>query len=490
MAKIASIQLRIARRYSPVLLAIALALPLPVLAQDANPGSFSLPPGPSPQPSAPSDVQGPVDNEPPPPRRTDEPAPAPATPPVTTIAPVPAPQTRPDTGAQSRTPDSSTRAARERQQQRDNRQTQADSAQPEDAADAPATAAPQDAAPETVQPPAPATTPPLPQLTPDAVTPDADGADDAEGGSIFWWLAAGFIALISLIVMAMRQRAASRAAATAPVAAAAPTTTVPTPPLRRPVPDRQSDVPVAPRPSTAPGQDTKFSNALAAATAKAGPAGAQSQQSLQSAAPRPAPAAPVAARPVASPPPPKPTPAPIPTPQVDAAPPANLPPAPRLLLDFTTLGVDVTLINAVARFHLAITNMADIPLHDLAVHGAVVQARRGMPPTVDPLMGDQLLPALQKMANIAPGGTERCEGQIRLPLSEIEPIEMQGRLLFVPVVHIWIGYSGPDETRYAVTQSFVLGEESNPPGPRVGPLRLDLGPRRFSSIGQRPLQPA
>ena len=113
-----------------------------------------------------------------------------------------------------------------------------------------------------------------------------------------------------------------------------------------------------------------------------------------------------------------------------------------------------------------------------------------MPPTVDPLRGDSLLPHLQKIADIDPGSTQRCEGQIRLPLGQIEPIAMQGRMLFVPLVHIWIGYNGPDGTRYAVTQSFVLGEESNPPGPRVGPLRLDLGPRRFTSIGQRPLQPA
>ena len=166
------------------------------------------------------------------------------------------------------------------------------------------------------------------------------------------------------------------------------------------------------------------------------------------------------------------------------------PVVPRLLLDFAALGIDVTLVNAVARYHLGVTNMADIPVSNIALHGAIVQARKGLPPTVDPLRGDSLLPHLQRIADIDPGSTQRCEGQIRLPLSQIEPIAMQGRLLFVPLVHIWIGYDGPDGTRYAVTQSFVLGEESTPPGPRVGPLRLDLGPRRFTSIGQRPLQPA
>ena len=150
----------------------------------------------------------------------------------------------------------------------------------------------------------------------------------------------------------------------------------------------------------------------------------------------------------------------------------------------------MTLVNAIARYHLGITNTSDTAITDVVLHGAVVQARRGMPPTIDPMMGDQLLPRLQAVADIGVGETQRCEGQIRLPLAQIEPIAMQGRLLFVPVVHIWIGYHGPDGSRYAVTQSFVLGEENTPPGPRVGPLRLDLGPRRFTGIGQRPLQPA
>lgn len=181
----------------------------------------------------------------------------------------------------------------------------------------------------------------------------------------------------------------------------------------------------------------------------------------------------------------------VPLPEL-AAPTAQPPTesAPRLLLDYTTLGVDVTLVNAIARYHLGVSNMSDIPVTDVVLHGAVVQARRGMPPTINPMLGDSLLPRLQALPAIAVGATERCEGQIRLPLTQIEPIAMQGRLLFVPVVHIWIGYCGPDGSRYAVTQSFVLGEESSPPGPRVGPLRLDLGPRRFTGVGQRPLQPA
>ena len=498
-------------------------------AQDNSPGSFTLPPGPQQDTSPPSNVQGPVDAESSPPRRTDEPAvPAPR-PPVTTIAPTPVPRQatqRPRATPQPRaavpgtTPGATPGTARPRPAPQVVRPQPTAPVATAPSVSAPATVTPPPVATPDVTPDPSATTPlPAPELpapsVPDAAPePELDPAEVEDQGSLWWWAAAGAIALISLIVMALRQRrpkAETRAAvATAPVV---PTATVPTPPLRaqRPATAPQQMPPPTPSPSLAPSP---------AALAQAFQPQAQ---------PRPQPAPVREFAPAAPPPPPAPprqppvssadleaqsqalasgilpdtalaagpasTSAPVSTPKGKPVPhefgeqdePAQVP---RLLLDFTTLGVDVTLVNAVARYHLGITNMADIAVSKLALHGAIIQARRGMPPTVDPMRGDALLPHLQKIADIEPGSTQRCEGQIRLPLNQIEPIEMQGRLLFVPVVHIWIGYDGPDGTRYAVTQSFVLGEESSPPGTRVGPLRLDLGPRRFTAIGQRPLQPA
>lgn len=473
----------------PAILALGLVMPVASQAQEASPGSFSLPPGPQSEQQAPTDVQGPVDSESAPPRRTDQPveqAPADVVPriaPVPVPVPVPVPQQdAPRQRARPEAPRDDQPARNPVQQPR----TQPESAPAETAPDVP------DADPGLALPvPAPAPFPGPELADPPVVAPETQDTADAPDGSIWWWLAAGLVALISLVVMGLRQRTR---AAKSPVAAISPEAsadTVPTPPLRSP-PVVSTAAPAAPSAPDAP------------KPVPSAPFGTIQASGLTfAAAPTRTPAAP-----------PAPTPAPAPAPVAgDASVPAQSQPsvaasapmaaatppvsadavagqAPRLLLDFTTLGVDVTLVNAVARYHLGVTNLADIQVSDVVLHGAVVQARRGMPPTVDPMRGESLLPLLQKIDDIAPDGTQRCEGQIRLPLDQIDPIEMQGRLLFVPVVHIWIGYSGPDGTRYAVTQSFVLGEESSPPGPRVGPLRLDLGPRRFTEVGQRPLQPA
>ncbi|WP_066271465.1 hypothetical protein [Blastomonas sp. CCH8-A3] len=357
--------------------------------------------------------------------------------------------------------------------------------------------------------------PELPGLSePDpATTPETDPAEVEDAGSIWWWAAAGLVALASLVFMGLRSRKPKPAVAADTPVHLQPVETVPTPPLRQQpkvaAPSAPAPRPAAPQPQPQPQPqlqpqaDLKFDAAQMAGSWRA------------AAATPPPPAIPATARAPVMAPPPEAEEADMDEILPDSAladsaggasaslgaPPGvpqrhqlggetPAPVVPRLLLDYTTLGIDVTLVNAVARYHLGVTNMSDMSVSNIALHGAIVQARKGMPPTIDPMRGDSLLPHLQKIADIDPGSTQRCEGQIRLPLGQIEPIAMQGRMLFVPLVHIWIGYNGPDGTRYAVTQSFVLGEESNPPGPRVGPLRLDLGPRRFTSIGQRPLQPA
>lgn len=487
------------------------ALAAPVLAQDNAPGSFSLPAGPQPSPQPPADVQGPVDAESTPPRRTDQPAEPAPRPPVPTIAPTPVPrQQAPRVQETPRPRPTPSRPAAQPPQAQPRPQPPAPTptVAPTPAPDTPVSSAdPAAQAPAAEAPaPEPLPVPELPGLAePDpATSPETDPAVVEDDGSIWWWAAAGLIALASLVFMGVRSRKPKPVVAEGTPVHLQPVQTVPTPPLRQQPPVAAPPPPPVPQPQAQPQPDLRRDAAQLAGSWRAA-----------AAPPPPPPPPPPPARAPIMPPPAEPeeadmdeilpdsaladsvggasaslgaTPGVPQRHQLGGETPA--PVVPRLLLDFTTLGIDVTLVNAVARYHLGVTNMADMSVSNIALHGAIVQARKGMPPTIDPMRGDSVLPHLQKIADIDPGSTQRCEGQIRLPLGQIEPIAMQGRMLFVPLVHIWIGYDGPDGTRYAVTQSFVLGEESNPPGPRVGPLRLDLGPRRFTAIGQRPLQPA
>jgi hypothetical protein len=45
------------------------------------------------------------------------------------------------------------------------------------------------------------------------------------------------------------------------------------------------------------------------------------------------------------------------------------------------------------------------------------------------------------------------------------------------------GEGGHDVAKLAC----LIGREANPPKPKMAPLRLDLGPRSFTPLGQRPV---
>jgi hypothetical protein len=83
---------------------------------------------------------------------------------------------------------------------------------------------------------------------------------------------------------------------------------------------------------------------------------------------------------------------------------------------------------------------------------------------------------------------ERIAMQIEmsLPVAELQSFEVQSRRIMVPVMVASLAYDwdgGSDVVKLAC----LVGKEARPPAPKMAPFRLDLGPRSFAPLGQRPL---
>lgn len=87
-----------------------------------------------------------------------------------------------------------------------------------------------------------------------------------------------------------------------------------------------------------------------------------------------------------------------------------------------------------------------------------------------------------------------------IPLSELSSFAMGTKQLFAPIVAAHIDYTWDDNeavdnmtgdniagNRDTARISCLIGREATPPKPKMGPLRLDLGPRSFAPLGQRPI---
>lgn len=77
-----------------------------------------------------------------------------------------------------------------------------------------------------------------------------------------------------------------------------------------------------------------------------------------------------------------------------------------------------------------------------------------------------------------------------IPISELSHYPMGNMQLFAPIVVVHIDYTwggGASVKKDIAKISCIIGRESTPPKPKMAPLRLDLGPRSFTPLGQRPV---
>jgi hypothetical protein len=92
---------------------------------------------------------------------------------------------------------------------------------------------------------------------------------------------------------------------------------------------------------------------------------------------------------------------------------------------------------------------------------------------------------------IAPGADLKLTSSIAMPKEDVKAIEIQGRSIFVPIVAINTAYdwgSGEAGGSGRTSRSWLVGREPQAPSDKMGAFRLDLGPRIYRSVGQRPTE--
>lgn len=86
---------------------------------------------------------------------------------------------------------------------------------------------------------------------------------------------------------------------------------------------------------------------------------------------------------------------------------------------------------------------------------------------------------------LRPGGSIKLNGQVAMPNSELREIELAGRRIFVPMVAINVAYDWAEGGSGRTSRSWLVGREAEVPSEKMGPFRLDLGPRIYRSVGRR-----
>jgi len=86
-----------------------------------------------------------------------------------------------------------------------------------------------------------------------------------------------------------------------------------------------------------------------------------------------------------------------------------------------------------------------------------------------------------------PAGQElRLKGRVDIKRDQIKVFRIEGRLLFVPLVAVNAFYGWANGRTGQTSKSFLVGREQADSAEKMAPFRLDLGPRVYRTVGQRP----
>jgi len=88
----------------------------------------------------------------------------------------------------------------------------------------------------------------------------------------------------------------------------------------------------------------------------------------------------------------------------------------------------------------------------------------------------------ERIAAIPPLKRITIRTQVAVPREQVQAYELAGRQVFVPVIAFNTLYSGSG-AEGQTSVSYLLGRDTK--GEKMGPFRLDLGPRIFRSVAAR-----
>jgi len=144
-----------------------------------------------------------------------------------------------------------------------------------------------------------------------------------------------------------------------------------------------------------------------------------------------------------------------------------------------------TMTRVALRYALSITNTGDAPVEALVVRGAMISAQAGQDAEIAAFMADPSSGIAHRVAQLAPGETIELEGDLGLPLDEARGVRYGQRLLFVPLASLALDFVRAGAAAH-VPLAYLVGVDAEG-AEKMGPLRLDLGPKTYNHIGQRPL---
>jgi hypothetical protein len=190
------------------------------------------------------------------------------------------------------------------------------------------------------------------------------------------------------------------------------------------------------------------------------------------------------------------TPEPInPPPPVAAtrpSPPPTLPQQPpRVLSDvsvqFVPEKATISFTSLTVKGQLQIANDGKALAHEMQLRAVLLSASNQQQQAIDSFFANPAQVEPTALGDARPGERLGLALELSVPLSEMQSFPLGEQRLLVPILIATLSYSDDKGVAHDARLACMIGHEAQPPQPKMGPLRLDKGPRSFAPLGQRPV---
>jgi hypothetical protein len=147
-----------------------------------------------------------------------------------------------------------------------------------------------------------------------------------------------------------------------------------------------------------------------------------------------------------------------------------------------------SLVGVSIGYRLTLRNRGKSVASDMLVHALIGNADANQNELLRAFFAGTKGMPVHSVVSIAPGESHVLTNELRLEPGAIEPLELDGRLLLVPLIgfdvhYRWDADGAPGSGRSG--SAFIVGQEQMPPSEKLAPFRFDQGPRQYRDVGCR-----
>ena len=123
----------------------------------------------------------------------------------------------------------------------------------------------------------------------------------------------------------------------------------------------------------------------------------------------------------------------------------------------------------------------------MALRSILISASETQNEVIAAFHGDKAVHFVEELGEAGPGERIAMDIELSIPLTELRSFALGDQRLLVPIFLADVEYTWGKKGGDAARLCCMIGREATPPKPKLGPLRLDLGPRSYAPLGQRPV---